>query len=121
MTANEVYAEIEVLRKHGFSLRRIAAEAGCAANTVRRHLAAGQPPKEADDQAGMVQVRKGADACAVKDSSLPGKSVLPAAANLAPYPDRWRGGAAIGGHAPADSNGKPGGRRSDCKREERRT
>lgn len=72
-------------------------------------------------QAGMVQVRKGADACAVKGSSLPGKSVLPAAANLAPYPDRWRGGAAVGGHALAESNGKPGGRRSDCKREERRT
>jgi transposase len=43
--ANEVYVEIEVLRKHGFSLRQIAAEVGCAVNTVRRHLAAGQPPK----------------------------------------------------------------------------
>lgn len=42
---NEVYMEIEVLRKHGFSLRRIAAEVGCAVNTVRSHLAAGQAPK----------------------------------------------------------------------------
>lgn len=37
--------EIEVLKKHGFSLRRIAAEVGCAVNTVRSHLAAGQKPK----------------------------------------------------------------------------
>lgn len=37
--------EIEVLRKHGFSLRRIAAEVGCAVNTVRSHLTAGQKPK----------------------------------------------------------------------------
>jgi transposase len=42
---NEVYMEIEVLRKHGFSLRRIAAEVGCAVNTVRSHLAAGEKPK----------------------------------------------------------------------------
>lgn len=34
--------EIEVLKKHGFSLRKIAAEVGCAVNTVRRHLKAGQ-------------------------------------------------------------------------------
>ena len=37
--------EIEVLRKHGFSLRRIAAEVGCAVNTVRSHLASGIKPK----------------------------------------------------------------------------
>ena len=37
--------EIEVLRKHGFSLRRIAAEVGCAVNTVRSHLATGEKPK----------------------------------------------------------------------------
>jgi transposase len=37
--------EIEVLRKHGFSLRRIAAEVGCAVNTVRSHLATGMKPK----------------------------------------------------------------------------
>jgi transposase len=42
---NEVYMEIEVLRKHGFSLRRIAAEVGCAVNTVRSHLASGTKPK----------------------------------------------------------------------------
>jgi transposase len=39
--------EIEVLRKHGFSLRKIAAEVGCAVNTVRSHLAAGETPKYA--------------------------------------------------------------------------
>jgi hypothetical protein len=37
--------EIEVLRKHGLSLRRIASEAGCAVNTVRSHLAHGQKPR----------------------------------------------------------------------------
>lgn len=31
--------EIEVLRKHGFRLHRIAAEIGCVVNTVRSHLA----------------------------------------------------------------------------------
>lgn len=45
MITKEVYMEIEVLRKHGFSLRRIAAEVGCAVNTVRSHLTAGQKPK----------------------------------------------------------------------------
>lgn len=45
MITNEVYMEIEILRKHGFSLRRIAAEVGCAVNTVRNHLAAGTKPK----------------------------------------------------------------------------
>ncbi len=45
MITNEVYMEIEVLKKHGFSLRRIAAEVGCAVNTVRSHLAAGWKPK----------------------------------------------------------------------------
>jgi len=45
MITNEVYVEIEVLRKHGFSLRKIAAQVGCAVNTVRRHLAVGQTPK----------------------------------------------------------------------------
>jgi transposase len=42
---DEVYMEIEVLRKHGLSLRRIASEVGCAVNTVRSHLAHGQKPK----------------------------------------------------------------------------
>lgn len=37
--------EIEVLRKHGFSLRRIAAEVGCAVNTVRSHLETGTKPR----------------------------------------------------------------------------
>ncbi|MFM8330550.1 MAG: IS21 family transposase, partial [Candidatus Methylumidiphilus sp.] len=45
MIGDEVFVEIEVLRKHGFSLRKIAAEVGCAVNTVRRHLAAGEWPR----------------------------------------------------------------------------
>jgi transposase len=40
MITDEVYVEIEVLRKQGMSLRRIAAEVGCAVNTVRAHLSA---------------------------------------------------------------------------------
>lgn len=46
MITDEVYVEIEGLRKHGFRLRRIAAEVGCAVNTVRSHLAAGRKPKD---------------------------------------------------------------------------
>ena len=38
MITDEVYVEIELLRKHGMSLRRIAEEVGCAVNTVRRHM-----------------------------------------------------------------------------------
>ena len=45
MKPNEVYVEIQLLSKHGFSLRRIAAEVGCAVNTVRRHLALQSVPK----------------------------------------------------------------------------
>ena len=41
----EVFVEIELLKKHGFSLRQIAKEVGCAVNTVRRQLAAGDMPK----------------------------------------------------------------------------
>jgi transposase len=44
LITNEVYVEIEILRKHGFSLRRIAADVGCAVNTVRSHLATGVSP-----------------------------------------------------------------------------
>lgn len=40
MITNEVYVEIELLRKHGMSLRKIAEEVGCAVNTVRSHLEA---------------------------------------------------------------------------------
>ncbi|MHB8265862.1 MAG: IS21 family transposase [Acidithiobacillus ferrivorans] len=40
MITDEVYVEIELLRKHGMSLRKIAEEVGCAVNTVRSHLAA---------------------------------------------------------------------------------
>ena len=45
MITNEVYMEIDVLRRHGLSLRQIATEVGCAVNTVRSHLAAGQKPR----------------------------------------------------------------------------
>jgi transposase len=44
---NEVYVEIQLLKKHGLSLRRIAVEVGCAVNTVRRHLALEAVPKYA--------------------------------------------------------------------------
>jgi transposase len=40
-----VYVEIQLLKKHGLSLRQIAAEVGCAVNTVRRHLALESVPK----------------------------------------------------------------------------
>jgi transposase len=42
---NEVYVEIDLLRKHGMSLRKIAEEVGCAVNTVRSHLKADALPK----------------------------------------------------------------------------
>jgi transposase len=42
---DEVYMEIELLRKHGMSLRKIAAEVGCAVNTVRSHLEADTRPR----------------------------------------------------------------------------
>ena len=45
MKPKEVYVEIQLLNKHGFSLRQIAAEVGCAVNTVRRHLALDAVPK----------------------------------------------------------------------------
>ncbi|WP_147075001.1 IS21 family transposase [Sulfuriferula plumbiphila] len=38
MITDEVYVEIELLRKHGMSKRLIAEEVGCAVNTVRSHL-----------------------------------------------------------------------------------
>ena len=45
MKPNEVYVEIQLLKKHGLSLRQIAGEVGCAVNTVRRHLALKTLPK----------------------------------------------------------------------------
>ena len=45
MITNEVYVEIEILKKHGMSLRKIAAEVGCAVNTVRRHLLGDSLPR----------------------------------------------------------------------------
>ena len=41
----EVFVEIQLLKKHGFSLRQIAKEVGCAVNTVRRQLAEVDMPK----------------------------------------------------------------------------
>ena len=41
----EVFVEIQLLKKHGFSLRQIAKEVGCAVNTVRRQLAEVEMPK----------------------------------------------------------------------------
>lgn len=45
MIPNEVYVEIQVLKRQGLSLRKIAAEVGCAVNTVRSHLTRGAVPK----------------------------------------------------------------------------
>ena len=42
---DEVYVEIELLKKHGMSLRKIAEEVGCAVNTVRSHLEADTWPR----------------------------------------------------------------------------
>lgn len=47
MITDEVYVEIELLRKHGLSLRKIAEEMGCAVNTVRHHLASDHLPRYA--------------------------------------------------------------------------
>ncbi|MEY4473319.1 MAG: transposase [Pseudomonadota bacterium] len=45
MISDEAYVEIKVLKKQGLSLRQIAAEVGCAVNTVRAHLAAPEMPR----------------------------------------------------------------------------
>lgn len=45
MITDEVYVEIELLRKQGMSLRKIAEEVGCAVNTVRSHLEADTRPR----------------------------------------------------------------------------
>ena len=45
MIPDEVYVEIQVLKRQGLSLRKIAAEVGCAVNTVRSHLARGAAPQ----------------------------------------------------------------------------
>lgn len=45
MITDEVYVDIQVLRKHGLSLRKIAEEVGCAVNTVRRQLTAEDLPR----------------------------------------------------------------------------
>ena len=43
--SKEVFVEVHLLKKHGFSLRQIAKEVGCAVNTVRRQLAEEGTPK----------------------------------------------------------------------------
>jgi transposase len=45
LISKEVFVEIHVYQRQGMSLRKIAAEVGCAVNTVRRYLAAGSAPK----------------------------------------------------------------------------
>lgn len=45
MITIEVYVEIEVLRRQGMSLRKIAEEIGCAVNTVRSHLKSDELPR----------------------------------------------------------------------------
>lgn len=45
MITDEVYVEIEVLKRQGLSLRQIASEVGCSVNTVRAHLAAPGLPR----------------------------------------------------------------------------
>lgn len=45
MINKEVYVEVQLLKKHGYSLRQIAQEVGCAVNTVRRQLGAAGPLK----------------------------------------------------------------------------
>lgn len=45
MITDDVYVEIELLRKHGMSLRKIAKQVGCAVNTVRSHLEADTWPR----------------------------------------------------------------------------
>jgi transposase len=45
LISKEVYVEIQILKKQGFSLRRIAREVGCAVNTIRRQLAQDAAPK----------------------------------------------------------------------------
>lgn len=45
LISKEVFVEMHVYQRQGMSLRRIAAEVGCAVNTVRRHLATGSAPK----------------------------------------------------------------------------
>jgi transposase len=47
MLGNEEFMEIKVLRRQGKSLRAIAAEVGCAVNTVRRYLEQPQVPRYA--------------------------------------------------------------------------
>ena len=45
MITDEVYVEIDLLRRHGMSLRKIAEEVGCAVNTVRSHLSSETLPR----------------------------------------------------------------------------
>jgi transposase len=42
LISKEVFVEVQLLKKHGYSLRAIAREVGCAVNTVRRQLRIGE-------------------------------------------------------------------------------
>ncbi len=68
MKPKEVYVEIQLLSKHGLSLRQIAAEVGCAVNTVRRHLAREALPKYERSE----PARHGGNICAVNEVALQG-------------------------------------------------
>ena len=84
MITNEVYMEIEVLRQHGFSLRRIAVEVGCAVNTVRSHLATGTKPKYERQK---VRSEVAADLKRIYTCS----TVDEAERRLAEFEDKWDG------------------------------
>ena len=53
--------EIEVLRKQGLSLRKIAAEVGCAVNTIRHHLEADTWPRYQRSQLRVTKLSEFAD------------------------------------------------------------
>lgn len=45
MIPNEVYVEMEILKRQGLSLQRIAAKVGCAVNTMCSHRARVAAPR----------------------------------------------------------------------------
>ena len=67
-----MYVEIQVLKKQGFSLRKIAAEVGYAVNTVRAHLARGEAPKY--ERKVKRQTKLGPRCCCVRSQRAATKS-----------------------------------------------
>jgi transposase len=67
---DEVYVEIELLRKHGMSLRKIAEEVGCAVNTVRSHLAADTLPRYKRNKTRVTKLSPFADYLRERQPSL---------------------------------------------------